>query len=205
MHLLRPTLVLLLVGAALGAQVPTRPDSTRPDTTRTLPVVPVTAERQSVELARVGFYDRMKSGWGDYLSPDQVERLRGVRQTTSMLQGLSGIRLDCRTQILNALAPCVVSGTAGVCMSMMVDGVLLRSTYLDERVSPNMVHAVEVYSSPTRVPVDLNRPADQLKCGAVLVWTSTSLGDPTRSAFKRRLLQTAITSGVLFGVMLLVF
>ena len=191
-------LLVPMAATSLAAQ-----DTTRADTTRRLPEVTVAAPRQSVELGRVGYYERVKSGWGEYLAPDQVERLRGVRQTTSMLQGMRGVRLECGHGMNNAILPCSVGGTAGVCMTMIVDGVMLRGAMLDERVSPNMVHAIEVYSTPGKVPATALRSADQLACGAVMVWTRGGLGlteEKPRDSFKRRLMYVAIAGGVLFGI-----
>ena len=126
--------------------------------------VEVTGERMSARLLRDGFYDRRDRGFGQYLDPDQVERLAGtVSQTSQMLRMMNGIQVRCP-----AVGACRVTGTTS-CLTFFVDGVKQRNILLDERVSPSNVYAVEVYPRRSALPQEFVDPVSQ--CGAIVVWT----------------------------------
>ena len=129
-----------------------------------LAAVEVREERMSARLLRDGFYDRRERGFGQYLSPDQVEKMAGtVTQTSQMLRMMNGVQVRCP-----AVGPCQVTGTTS-CLSFFVDGVKQRNILLDERVSPSNVYAVEVYPRRSALPQEFVDPVSQ--CGAIVVWT----------------------------------
>ena len=133
---------------------------------RELETVQVTGERMSAALLRDGFYDRRERGFGQYLDPEQVERLSGsVGQTSQMLRNMNGVRVRCP-----AVGACAVSVMNG-CLTLFVDGVRQRNIALDERVSPGNVYAMEVYVRRALVPMEFVDPMSQ--CGAIVVWTRT--------------------------------
>jgi hypothetical protein len=175
----RPEFTVLRLGyAAITFEATLPPDSTivvelRLKRAQTLAGVNVESQREAAGLARAGFYDRQKSGRGQFLTPEQVAKLDMVTQTSGMLRDLRGMRVICR----RAVGPCEVTGTAGACMSLFMDGVYTRDPVgrgmaLDERVSPNIVHAIEVYNTAGAVPMHFTRPVTEGRCGAIVVWTS---------------------------------
>lgn len=192
-------LALILLGAPLGAQ-----DTTGADSARRLPGITSVAAREAKELQQVGFYVRVKQGSGEYLTPEQVEKLRNVKNTSAMVQSMRGIKVDCPHHV--ALGDCGIGGLAGTCMSTFVDGIW-QPYKLDERVSPDNVYAIEVYNSASKVPIDVARPADDVNCGAIVVWTRARFDreTPAPPTTRRRLLQTGIVAGVMFSISLLLF
>lgn len=126
--------------------------------------VQVVGERMSAALLRDGFYDRLERGFGQYLSPDQVEAMSArVGQTSEMLRMMQGVVVRCPV-----VGPCTVSGTRE-CLSVWVDGSLRRNVLLDEIVSPGYAYAIEVYSRRANTPMEFVEPSS--RCGAIVVWT----------------------------------
>jgi hypothetical protein len=152
------------------------PDSTvtiqlRMRATQTLPDVNVRAATQSPRLARDGFYDRQKSGWGKYVTPEEIAKL-SVGTAAQLLRNVPFVHLDCDIGARRATGGCIVYGSNKTCMSLFVDGVYTRG-HLDQRVSVGMVYAMEVYTRSAIVPMDFQRPANERQCGAVVVWTQS--------------------------------
>ena len=136
-----------------------------------LPEVNVRADWYSPRLARDGFYDRQKTGWGHYLTPEVIAKMN-VSYPSQLLRDVPFILLDCSMSARRRTGGCIVLNSRKQCVSLFVDGVHQRM-HLDERVSSGMVYAVEVYHRSARVPMEFMRPAAERECGAVVVWTQS--------------------------------
>jgi hypothetical protein len=139
--------------------------------TQTLPDVTVRAATQSPRLARDGFYDRQTTGWGRYVTPEDIAKL-SVGTPSQLLRNVPFVHLDCDAPARRATGGCIVYGSNKACMSLFVDGVYTRG-HLDQRVSAGMVYAMEVYTRSAIVPMNFQRPANERQCGAVVVWTQS--------------------------------
>lgn len=161
---------------ALNFEVTLPPDSTividiRLRSAQTLPDVNVTSQRQSPRLARDGFYDRQRVGWGKYLSPEDVDSLSAMVSTPAQLmRNMNGVRVTCGQKERRQTGGCVVEGAPpSYCMVVFIDGVYRRGQ-IDELLSPGAVYALEVYNRAAVVPVEYKHPATE-RCGAIIAWT----------------------------------
>ena len=136
-----------------------------------LPDVNVAAESWSPRLARDGYYDRQKVGWGFFLKPEDIAKMN-VSYPSHLLRDVPFIRVVCTAETRKVTGACIVYGSNGGCMTLFVDGVYTRM-HLDERVSPSMVYTVEVYRRSSLVPMEFVRPAAENVCGAIAVWTQS--------------------------------
>lgn len=136
-----------------------------------LPDVNVSAEAWSPRLARDGYYDRQKVGWGFFLKPEDIAKMN-VSYPSHLLRDVPFIRVVCTPETRRVTGGCIVRGSDNGCMTLFVDGVYTRM-HLDERVSPGMVYTVEVYRRSSIVPMELPRPATENSCGAIVVWTQS--------------------------------
>jgi hypothetical protein len=136
-----------------------------------LPDVNVSAESWSPRLARDGYYDRQKVGWGFFLKPEDIAKMN-VSYPSHLLRDVPFIRVVCTPETRKVTGACIVYGSNGGCMTLFVDGVYTRM-HLDERVSPGMVYTVEVYRRSSLVPMEFARPATENSCGLIAVWTQS--------------------------------
>jgi hypothetical protein len=129
-----------------------------------LDTVLVTA-RRDVELARVGFTKRQKSGMGYYLTPDEIARntaydLPGLLVTAPMLRrDYSGGRP-------------VISGRDG-CVNWWVDNIPWMGGGIEDFIRPSEVAAIEVYSLGF-TPGEFRRAKGN--CETVVIWTKPKVG-----------------------------
>ncbi|HEY3257828.1 MAG TPA: carboxypeptidase regulatory-like domain-containing protein [Gemmatimonadaceae bacterium] len=129
-----------------------------------LDTVLVTA-RRDVELTRVGFTKRQKSGLGYYLTADEIARnsaydLPGLLVTAPMLRrDYSGGRP-------------VISGRDG-CVNWWVDNVPWMGGGIEDFIRPSEVAAIEVYSLGF-TPGEFRRAKGN--CETVVIWTKLKVG-----------------------------
>ena len=128
----------------------------------TLGAVRVTGERVSPRLAREGFYQRVKQGWGTYLTPEKVEELKHVSTPAKMLTDVKGLQVRC-----GAAGRCLVTAVMKGCLNVFVDGIYRRGQ-LDDVLGTSEVYAIEVYAS--QVPMEFESVSGG-RCAAVAVWT----------------------------------
>lgn len=124
----------------------------------------VSAETHPAHLMRTGFYERMRLGTGQYLTPEEVESRRryGI---DDVLRALPSVRAPrCRR------ANCVIipRTTSGCRMSIWVNGQHLRSGGL-ERVPARNLLAVEAYRRRAGTPEPFRDPFNS--CGSLVLWT----------------------------------
>ncbi|MEZ4423540.1 MAG: TonB-dependent receptor plug domain-containing protein [Gemmatimonadota bacterium] len=149
----------------------------------------VTAERRSVRLEAVGYYERARDGLGFFVGPERLQARPPVR-SSDVFRGVPGVQL-------------LGSGTAGVpsfplmsfalrgrfwtegpgggtppCFPRVyVDGQVVEiggsgnvpAQSFDQLVPAQDVAAVEVYRSPAEMPAQFG---GLTQCGVILVWTT---------------------------------
>lgn len=129
-------------------------------------------------LEMVGFVERRKAGFGDFITRQEFERYV-PSETTDILRRLSAVgvrpnpnygrpwaggRLDPRRWII---------GQGDACPALFfLDGAFIGdASYVEPEylLDVNQIEAVEAYSGPSQMPVMFNRTGSQ--CGAVAFWT----------------------------------
>lgn len=118
-----------------------------------------------------GFYERLQSRSGDYLSPDQIRR-RNAPTVADLLRGLRGIKIQ-RVNYNNE-----VYFTGANCHPMIVvDGMTMRwggkslgvTQRLDDLVQVHHIDAIEAYRGGSGAPTEYVGP--NAGCGVILIWT----------------------------------
>lgn len=158
-----------------------------------LPAVTTTAEERAA-YDKVGFYQRMQMGVGQFLTYDQIVR-KQASSFTDLLRQMHGIDV-----VPPPAAPVAdednVVGTRGVgsCVSYVVDGLpqlMMNGESPNRVIATSDVGAIEVYSSAERPegfggreehsspPPGAPLPTvglDRQQCELVMVWTRAQLG-----------------------------
>lgn len=160
--------VELRAGQTLAVELRLMPEAVELDT------LGVSVEGRLPELARAGYYERQRSGFGFFLDQEEIGR-RNASEVGYLLQGIPGVDISRR----GPGPPKVylrrrVSFTGGrSCVpSVYVDGFLYQSHEDDASgvndVKPEDIAGIEVYTSQLRVP-----PAyahGLTGCGVILIW-----------------------------------
>jgi hypothetical protein len=138
----------------------------------------VAVEQQMPYLAQVGFYARKHRGLGRFLTRADLDKTRSDRLSDA-LRGMPGVHIVCGgAQYCDVQAPAATTTfTRGVCQQTVVlDGVVLRNggisgggDPLDQLLNPFNLEGVEVYSSPSGVPVQFK--GYMSPCGAIIAWS----------------------------------
>ncbi len=130
-------------------------------------------------LRNQGFYQRVAEGFGDFVSPEEIEA-RLVNSVTDYMRSIPGVRVH--GGILKFKQPSV-RGPDGLCEpNVFVDGVLVLSDWHAKYTSPemrqvnDMVHptdvaAIEIYRRVSSTPLQWIEP--NASCGTVVIWTKT--------------------------------
>lgn len=126
-----------------------------------------------------GFYDRMNSGNGTFLTPDDIRSRRAVR-TAHLLRGLSGIILSENQEPILARTVGTTPGN-GLCVpNVYVDGQpLRRKSVLDDYQDParfenlvpppEQISAMEIYAGGATIPPQWRTGGSG--CGVIVVWS----------------------------------
>jgi hypothetical protein len=127
--------------------------------------------RRNAELDKIGFSRRRKTGFGYYISPDDLDKVRPAF-VTDILKTVPGIR------VLSGLHGDVVfsARTMGSgCMKYYLDDIPYQEMHpgdINTLVAANEVRAVEVYQE-TMVPPEYAKGGTS--CTTVLLWTKFKL------------------------------
>lgn len=125
----------------------------------------VTAPRTVPYLESTGFYGRMRRGHGSFFSPRDLERMPGAFPT-QFLRRVAGLLVNHDGSIT---LRGVISFMGGPCSpTIVVDGMILRDTKLDDVVLMSSIDAMEVYKGPAAVPSQWRAAG---VCGVIAVWT----------------------------------
>jgi hypothetical protein len=129
-----------------------------------LDTVRITAKRE-IDLTRVGFTQRKRTGTGYYMSPDQIERA-GAYDLVSLLGQAPMLRR------VNDNGKIVIAGrnqgTGSGCVRYYVDGNEWFGGDIEDFIRPDEVSAIEAYSS-TFTPPQFS--PGMTSCETVLIWT----------------------------------
>lgn len=168
----------LTVGTGFDASVQLRlPAGSGPGDTLTAVAESVAVEQQIPYLASVGFYLREHRGIGRFLTRADLDKTRSDRLTDA-LRGMPGVRIVCSGPYCDVQAPgAATTFTRGVCQqTVALDGVVVRmggtsggGQPVDQLLNPFNLAGVEVYSSPSGVPVQFK--GYMSPCGAIIAWS----------------------------------
>jgi hypothetical protein len=138
-----------------------------------VPLAPLTVTESSRRLLRNramdGFYERQRRGWGHFIGPNEIERLRPW-SATSVLHAAAGVRVHYgRTGGIGI----TMRGARGLPCgpTLFLDGSPLPFGDLDAWVPGTAVRAVEVYSRALYVPAEFATVMNP-DCGVIVIWTS---------------------------------
>ena len=131
--------------------------------------------RRNYALDKNGFAARQRSGWGRYITAEQIQK-RNPYQLTDMLTDLPGIRVVRGiggASVRDERSRTIIGGgrPTGACPRTYVDGFLWRIAEpgdLDMFVSPKDIIGMEVYR-PNEAPLQYRGVDDN--CIVILVWT----------------------------------
>ena len=134
-------------------------------------LTPLEVDPRARYLTSVGFYERAKSGTGDFMTAEQIER-RNTHSIIDILRSMRGVkiqRVGSRNEVYLASPQCLPQ--------IAVDGVTVRwggrlpaiAQPLDDMVSGAHVDAVEVYRGGSGAPTAFVGP--NAACGVILIWT----------------------------------
>lgn len=141
----------------------------------------------SGKLDPSGFYRRQKWGWGKFIGPEAVAKIRPT-QIADLLNGTVGFfsypsprgfltRMENRGRFCS---PTVYldGGLAARGSATPVLGGRGRGTgtNLDEIVNASRVRAVELYEDPGEAPVELHATPES-DCGVIALWTYVGFGN----------------------------
>ncbi len=123
-------------------------------------------------LRRVGFYDRMATGHGYFLTPQVIQQMRPARATDAFMNipNLVVVRRGYRTRVMTANYRCEYA--------LVVDNVLVgepdsrvRTATPDDAVSASDLYAVEVYPRNRGLPPQFLGLSHEEGCGTIVIWT----------------------------------
>jgi hypothetical protein len=142
--------------------------------TNILDPVLVTA-RRDYRLDTQGFFKRQRSGWGTFITRDEIERRRPqfITDLLTNVPGLYVVRTSSGTMLQSDRVR-HVGGAGGDCARLWVDGTEWRAVMpgdLDAFVSARDVAAIEVYR-PGTTPAQFAGIDD---CVTLVVWTQMQL------------------------------
>lgn len=135
------------------------------------PLTVVSAPRTLRERTLADFEYRRRRGWGSYLTPEQIERVRGFPAST-IVQQLPRVTLDYGALRPRILLPDRRMSGSKCEAAIFVDGVRIRvddDVTVDDFVPGARVMAVEVYYRPHTTPPEF--ATFDNTCGTVVIWT----------------------------------
>jgi hypothetical protein len=135
---------------------------------------PVVVTAQAEVLSKVGFEERQKRGMGNFLGPEDIQRMQ-PQLVTSALRTLPGLRVvptgSGGYTVQNSRA-----GGMGGCVSYWVDGAPFRELSpgdVDNAFPASQIAAIESYQ-PGNVPPQFTSPGES-GCASIVIWTQASV------------------------------
>lgn len=131
--------------------------------------VRVEAEAVSDKLRRVGFFHRMSSADGTFLTWEDI-RDQDPTNTSELFRRIPGFRTSQDGSIGSRRGiPSLSSGLSRCEVNYYIDGVHTAAPNIDV-VLPAAIAGVEVYSGAATIPPSF-RVAGNPKCGVIAIWT----------------------------------
>ncbi|HEX6134121.1 MAG TPA: carboxypeptidase regulatory-like domain-containing protein [Longimicrobiales bacterium] len=161
-----------------------------------LPLQPLRVTARRTRLGLVGFDERRRAGFGQYLVREDIEA-RSASRVTDLLQAMTGLSLRPAGERRAGSIVLMSGGAGGRCEpTVWVDDVQMRQSdhgTIDQILSPGVVEAVEVYTSHAAAPPRyVTTP-----CGVILFWTRQG-GDEGGGRFQwKKVLAGAGAAGLL--------
>jgi hypothetical protein len=138
------------------------------DRAQVLDPVQVTAKKED----KTGFEQRRKSGFGTYLTHEDIER-RGVINTTDIFRTIAGVQMVWDgMRYIPQMTRATMGGGGGICpIQYIVDGnpYAAGQEDIDNVVSPDRIEGIEIYKSQTDTPMEFQQGSGQ--CGTIVIWT----------------------------------
>ena len=147
--------------------------------------IEVSVEAREMDLEMSGFYDRRGSTSGAFITRERIEE-RAPLYTSDLFRGIAGVKvvggLGMGTQnavVLAGSRALSFNSNPGECSpAVWIDGQMVHQgssgpgdqgpAFLDQLIQPDRVAGVEIYNSPSSVPVQYNLFA---ACGVIVFWT----------------------------------
>ncbi len=134
---------------------------------------PIVVEGTEIDrkLSRVGFFQRMGSEHGTFLTRQEIAR-RSPRNTSELVRRIPGFQVQTDGSVSSrrgvpgmnqAFSPCQIE--------YYIDGVHADGSMIDD-VLPNAIAAMEVYTGAATIPPAF-RISGNARCGVVVIWTRT--------------------------------
>ena len=140
----------------------------------------VQVQGEQIPAGLRGFYERRQEGFGRFLTREDVES-KNPKTSYDILRGVPGIRVrpnpsygrgfDTSRHVIESLR---VAGLGTCPMLVFLNGGLIgpsSTVNIDNLVSPDMVHAVEVYATVSGLPARFNVPG--ASCGVIAFWSGS--------------------------------
>jgi hypothetical protein len=133
-----------------------------------LEAVAVTAERNAAGLDQVGFNRRHKSGFGYFMTTEEIENRQATRMT-DLFRTIPSLRV-----VPSGMDYVVESArdATGGCVRYVVDGSPYQSLFagdVDRLMPPHEVAAIEVYTG-SNTPVEFQAPGSS-SCTTIVMWS----------------------------------
>ena len=139
-----------------------------------LSIAGLVVEAIDASLATTGFYDRMATGRGQFLTPADIAAT-GARFTPEVFYGLDHVMPRYDLPVWERWVRFMSTGRGNCSPRIWVDGVWFRwplpGEGLDDVVRVEDLLAAEVYWGPFQAPTRYQGTAHDNSCGVVLLWT----------------------------------
>jgi hypothetical protein len=152
------------------------------------------AEAAHPQLAQTGFYQRMRTGWGHMVTPEEIDKRRNSAPNASwFLQDIVGVKVvhgqASRTTGRNGRSGgggggggAMIMGKtpkgADCVMNLIMNGQpekLNAGETFDMYFDVAEIYAIETYAHATEIPAEYQQLLGNDFCGAVVVWTVSKM------------------------------
>lgn len=134
---------------------------------------PIVVEAAEVEqkLTRVGFFQRMGTEHGTFLTYEEITR-QNPRNTSELVRRIPGFQVATDGAVSSRRGIPGMAQWSSTCqIEYYIDGVHADGGRVDD-VLPNAIIAMEVYTGAATIPPAF-RIAGNARCGVVVIWTRT--------------------------------
>ena len=147
-----------------------------------LSTIVVEEEINDKQLALSGFYDRRKSGFGTFITPEDIQAMDEAH-VADILRGVRGVDIQpggtWGTVPYSRRDPGTFHGRCG--MNVFVDGVAVtvnRDFPLETAIQGSELAAIEVYVGPSETPAKYLGASNG--CGSIVIWSKGYLRNAPR-------------------------